>query len=208
MDLDARQPQHASQRLLQGLREGPGAAVQLARFDRSRGSLELDGRAAQGGQRAAGDLAQRQSVRRPHVSARRRQQGPADRRRVGAVARSQRAADRDQADQGPVGNPSRALAQRRVRQLRDPELSAGRPDGRTPTIPGSFVRQAFKNGLAMQDDAGLQPLQVRASSADRIRTTPACPIARINFFGGHGLNDGNIKERMSRPRVRRPRRAL
>ena len=34
-------------------------------------------------------------------------QGPPDRRGLGGVARPQRAADRDQADQGPVGDPSR-----------------------------------------------------------------------------------------------------
>ena len=34
----------------------------------SRGAVELDGRPAQGRQRAAGDLAQRQPLRRPHVS--------------------------------------------------------------------------------------------------------------------------------------------
>ena len=63
--------------------------------------------------------------RRPHVPDRRRQQGPADRRGLGRVARSQRAADRDQADQGTVGDPPAAVAERRVRELRDHDLPAG-----------------------------------------------------------------------------------
>ena len=45
------------------------------------------------------------------------------------VARPQRAADRDQADQGAVRDPSAAVAERRVRQLRGAELPARRPAG-------------------------------------------------------------------------------
>ena len=63
------------------------------------------------GQRAARDLAQRQRQRRLDVPGRRRRNHrAADRRRVGGVARPQRAARRDQARQGTVGNPPVALA--------------------------------------------------------------------------------------------------
>jgi len=48
MDLDAEQPEHAPQRVLQGLRQGPGDAVQLHRLHEPGGPLGLDGRAAQG----------------------------------------------------------------------------------------------------------------------------------------------------------------
>ena len=54
-------------------------------------------------------------------------QGPADRRRLCRVARSQRAPDRDQADQGHVGDAPAAVAQRRVRELRDPVRAARQP---------------------------------------------------------------------------------
>ena len=84
------------------------------------GTVELDGRAAQGGQRAARDLAQRQRQRRLDVPGRHRQHHrAADRRRLGGLARPQRAPGRDQAGQGTIGDASPAVAQRRVRQLRD-----------------------------------------------------------------------------------------
>ena len=45
----------------------PEMPFQLARFCASRRFVEMDGRAAQGRQRTAGDIAQRQLERRPHV---------------------------------------------------------------------------------------------------------------------------------------------
>ena len=50
VDLDAGQPQPAPQRLLPGLRQGAGLSVQRARLHSPHGTVELDGRAAQGGQ--------------------------------------------------------------------------------------------------------------------------------------------------------------
>ena len=120
VDVDAGQPQPASQRLLPGLRQGAGLSVQLARLQSPHGTVELDGRAAQGGQRAPRHLAQRERERRLDVPGRRRQHHrAADRRRLGGGARPQRAPGRDQAGQGAIGDASLAVAQRRVRQLRD-----------------------------------------------------------------------------------------
>ena len=119
VDVDAGQSQPAPQRLLPGLRQGTGLSVQRARLQAPHGAVELDGRAAEGGQRAARHLAQRQRQRRLDVPDRRRQHHrAADRRRLGGRARPQRAPGRDQAGQGAVGDPSPAVAQRRVRQLR------------------------------------------------------------------------------------------
>jgi hypothetical protein len=86
--------------------------------------LWVDGQAARGRHRAACHLAQRQSVRRHHVSAGRRLQGPADRPGLGRVAHAQRTSHRDQADQGRIGNASAPLAERRVREFRDPDVPA------------------------------------------------------------------------------------
>ena len=119
VDGDAEQHEPPPQHLLQGLRQGAAAAVQRPGLAAPGGPLELDGRPAEGRQRPARHLAQRQPVGRPHVPDRGRLQGPPDRRRLCRVAHSQRAADRDQAAQGHLGNASAALAQRRVRQLRD-----------------------------------------------------------------------------------------
>ena len=74
---------------------------------RPHGPLELDGRAAQGGQRAARHLAQRQRERRLDVPDRHRQHHrAADRCRLGRLARPQRAPGRDQAGQGAIGDAS------------------------------------------------------------------------------------------------------
>ena len=106
MDLDAEQHEPAPQRLLQGVQEGAGAAVQCLGFVPPGGSLELDGWPAQGGQRAPRHLAQRQSLRRPDVPDRSRHQGPPDRRRLRRFARSQREADRDPSAQGHLRDAS------------------------------------------------------------------------------------------------------
>ena len=130
VDVDAGQPQPAPQRLLPGLRQGTGLSIQRARLQAPHGAVELDGCAAQERQRAARDLAQRQRQRRLDVPGRHRQHHrAADRRRLGGRARPQRAPGRDQAGQGTIGNASPAVAQRRVRQLRDVS-GHPRPSGR------------------------------------------------------------------------------
>ena len=54
----------------------------------------------------------------------------------------------------------------------------GAPPGRIPHIVGSYARQALKDGLALQDTQGLQPVQVRLRRRVPTRTTRAYPIAR------------------------------
>ena len=72
VDLDAEQHEPPPEHLLQGVLARPVDALQRAGVLPSGGSLELDGRPAQGGQRASRHLAQREPLRRPHVSHRRR----------------------------------------------------------------------------------------------------------------------------------------
>ena len=72
----------------------------------------------------------------------------------------------------------------------------GGPEGRIPHIFGSYVRQAYKDGLTMQDTAGYNPYKVGVVGASDSHNT-GVPYRQDNFFGGHAAMDGNIKERMS-----------
>ncbi len=72
----------------------------------------------------------------------------------------------------------------------------GNPAGRIPTIPGSFVRQALKDGIALQETRGFNPYKTGVVGGSDSHNT-AVPYRQTNFFGAHGVNDGNIKERMS-----------
>ncbi|MBE2241409.1 MAG: DUF3604 domain-containing protein, partial [Burkholderiaceae bacterium] len=70
------------------------------------------------------------------------------------------------------------------------------PQGRWPTLPGSFVRQALKDGIAMQETRGYNPYKTGIVGGSDSHNT-ATPYRQQNFFGAHGRNDGTLKERMS-----------
>ncbi len=72
----------------------------------------------------------------------------------------------------------------------------GDPAGRTPKIPGSFVRQALKDGIAMQDTKGYNPYKTGIVGGSDSHNA-GVPYRQDNFYGGHALNDGEIKQRMS-----------
>ncbi|MEB2346569.1 MAG: DUF3604 domain-containing protein [Deltaproteobacteria bacterium] len=72
----------------------------------------------------------------------------------------------------------------------------GFPEGRFPTIPGSYVRQGLKDGIAMQQARGYNPYKTGVVGGSDSHDT-AVPYRQSNFFGGHGRNDGDIKERMA-----------
>src|SRR5271165_6126045 len=72
----------------------------------------------------------------------------------------------------------------------------GDPQGRFPHIFGSYVRQAYKDGLTMQDTAGYNPYKVGVVGASDSHNT-GVPYRQDNFFGGHAALDGTAKERMS-----------
>ena len=170
VDVDAGQPQPAPQRLLPGLRQGAGLSLQLARLHSPHGTVELDGRAAQGGQRAPRHLAQRQRERRLDVPGRRRQHHrAADRRRLGGRARPQRAPGRDQAGQGAIGDASPAVAERRVRRLRDVSrlFSAFRPTSAASTTSRAATR-ARRTRTA-------SPCRTRAATTRTSSAWPAAP---------------------------------
>jgi hypothetical protein len=71
----------------------------------------------------------------------------------------------------------------------------GDPQGRYITIPGSYARQALKDGLAMQDARGYNPYKFGIVGGSDSHNT-GVPYRQDNFFGGHARLDGEIKERM------------
>ena len=123
MDVESAEAQPAPRRRLPRYRAPARPGAVGARFRRSRDAVEVDGRSARQGFDAVRHSAQRQCQRRPHVRTGevRRQ---ADRCGLQQDARRQRTAVRDHPDQGHLGNPSRPVADRRVRRLRAVGLHA------------------------------------------------------------------------------------
>jgi len=72
----------------------------------------------------------------------------------------------------------------------------GDPAGRFPTIPGSYLRDALKTGIAMQDTRGYNPYKTGVVGGSDSHNT-GVPYRQQNFFGGHARNDGDEKERMA-----------
>ena len=63
-------------------------------------------------------------------------------------------------------------------------------------IEGSYLRKALENGLALQDSRGYNPYKVGFVGGSDSHDT-GVPYRQKDFFGGHGVNDGGLKERMS-----------
>jgi len=72
----------------------------------------------------------------------------------------------------------------------------GEPEGVIPRIPGSYVRQAWKDGLAMQDARGYNPYRMGMAGGSDSHNS-AAPYRQNNFFGGHARLEGTIQARMS-----------
>ncbi len=72
----------------------------------------------------------------------------------------------------------------------------GDPQGRFPKIPGSYVRDALKTGLAMQDTKGYNPYKTGFVGGSDSHNG-AAPYRQTNYFGGHASEDGGLKERMA-----------
>jgi hypothetical protein len=72
----------------------------------------------------------------------------------------------------------------------------GDPAGRFPHVAGSYVRQALKDGISMQDARGYNPYKTGVVGGSDSHNT-GVPYRQTNFFGGHGKADGEIKQRMS-----------
>jgi len=67
---------------------------------------------------------------------------------------------------------------------------------RTPKIHGSYVREAWQNGLAMQDSRGYNPYKMGVVGASDSHNT-ASSYSQNDYFGGHGLLDATPEIRLS-----------
>jgi hypothetical protein len=69
-------------------------------------------------------------------------------------------------------------------------------DNSTSRVNGSYVRQAYQNGLAMQQNRGYNPYKMGVVGASDSHNTVVAYTAS-NFFGQHGGLDASPKERLA-----------
>ena len=67
---------------------------------------------------------------------------------------------------------------------------------RAPKLHGSYLREAYQNGLAIQDMRGYNPYKFGLVGAGDTHST-ATSYTQSNFFGGHGLLDSTPQGRLS-----------
>ena len=67
---------------------------------------------------------------------------------------------------------------------------------RAPRLRGSYIREAYQNGLAMQDTRGYNPYKFGLVGAGDTHST-ATSYTQSNYFGGHGLLDATPQGRLS-----------
>ena len=67
---------------------------------------------------------------------------------------------------------------------------------RAPRIHGSYIREAYQNGLGMQDARGYNPYKFGVVGASDSHDT-AVAYMQSNYFGGHGLLDATPQARLS-----------
>ena len=67
---------------------------------------------------------------------------------------------------------------------------------RTPKIHGSYIREAWQNGLAMQETRGYNPYKMGVAGASDSHNT-AAGYSQSDYFGGHGLLDATPQARLS-----------
>ena len=67
---------------------------------------------------------------------------------------------------------------------------------RAPRLHGSYIREAYENGLAMQDTRGYNPYKFGVVGASDTHGTAAAHT-QSNYFGGHGLLDATPQARIS-----------
>jgi hypothetical protein len=72
----------------------------------------------------------------------------------------------------------------------------GNPEGNFVTLGGSYVRQALKDGIAMQQAKGFNPYKTGVVGGSDSHNT-GVPYRQENFFGGHARLDGTMRERMA-----------
>ena len=68
--------------------------------------------------------------------------------------------------------------------------------GRINHIQGSFARQAYKDGITMQDVRGYNPYKFGMAGGSDSHNTGS-PYRQNNFYGGHAQIDGTVDRRMA-----------
>ena len=68
--------------------------------------------------------------------------------------------------------------------------------GRIDHITGSFARQAYKDGIALQDNRGFNPYKFGMAGGSDSHNTGS-PYRQDNFFGLHADADGSIERRFA-----------
>jgi len=68
--------------------------------------------------------------------------------------------------------------------------------GRIDHIQGSFARQAYKDGITMQDVRGYNPYKFGMAGGSDSHNTGS-PYRQDNFYGGHAEIDGTVDRRMA-----------
>ncbi len=67
---------------------------------------------------------------------------------------------------------------------------------RAPKLHGSYIREAYQNGLTMQDARGYNPYKFGVVGASDTHST-ASSYTQSGYFGGHGLLDPTPQARLS-----------
>ena len=67
---------------------------------------------------------------------------------------------------------------------------------RAPRLHGSYIREGYENGLAMQDTRGYNPYKFGLVGASDTHGTAAAHT-QSNYFGGHGMLDATPQARVS-----------
>jgi hypothetical protein len=67
---------------------------------------------------------------------------------------------------------------------------------RAPKVHGSYIREAWQNGLAMQDSRGYNPYKMGVVGASDSHDT-AAGYSQSDYFGGHALVDATPEARVS-----------
>jgi hypothetical protein len=67
---------------------------------------------------------------------------------------------------------------------------------RTPKVHGSYIREAWQNGLGMQQTLGTNPYKMGVVGASDSHDT-ASGYSQSGYFGGHGLLDATPEARLS-----------
>ncbi len=71
---------------------------------------------------------------------------------------------------------------------------------RAPKLHGSYIREAWQNGLAMQDSRGYNPYKMGVVGASDSHNT-AAGYNQGNYFGGHALTDATPEMRLSGQKI-------